>query len=194
MNDRDVGYRVILFLLLFLLIPADIPVYFLRPCYRRDIIFKSVNTLNFLKIQDPVSILGLPVGQVKDIRWKDSGTIVEIETSRRLDMHRDYRVVAEARGFMGDRYLRIDPGSGAAPLIPKNEPLQGSVTIGPVEMLAYIVQLQEKRKKIFALTGELHGNAGQSFVSRFWSGAADNRQYDRLSDEIYSAPRPDNRR
>lgn len=159
MSDRHLGYGVLAFLLLFLLIPiASLSLRLPKPARTRTVIFPSANTLNFLKIQDAVRINGFQAGSVKKTFWRDGAACVTIETGAPLDLHEGYRIVAEAKGFMGDRYLEIDPGDLQAPAIGPGMVLTGQFPIGPVEAIAKADILREKLQKIILTTDEFQKN------------------------------------
>ncbi|MGA2506903.1 MAG: MlaD family protein [Chitinispirillaceae bacterium] len=181
MSDRNLGYSVIFFCIIFVLI---VSVYlssqFLTPVYHRTILFDSVNTLSFLKKEDPVCIRGIETGHINNIFWKNGKTYVEIQTKRPLKIHSDYRVIAEAKGFMGDRYLEIDPGDMNAPLFTDKEPLTGFFPLGPTEAIALSGKMNERVRSLMALTEELRTDSPgkPSFSSGFKSLA---KQIDNIS-------------
>ncbi|MBN1131387.1 MAG: MCE family protein [Chitinispirillaceae bacterium] len=100
--------------------------------------------MNFLKKQDPVRFRGAEAGTVRNIYLKDGKTCVRIETREPLEIHENYRIVADAKGFMGDRYIEIDPGDERKPAIGPHEPLSGIFPMGPVEGIAYVAELSDK--------------------------------------------------
>lgn len=142
MSDRTLGYGVIFFLVIFLLFPV---IYLsnrmFRPVYYRTIVFDKVNTLSFLHIEDPVRVRGIEAGKVRSISWKDNKTLVMIETEKQLSLHKDYRVYAEDKGLMGDRYVSINPGHEHLPLIDPKASLNGIFLIGPTEAIAQLHKL-----------------------------------------------------
>ena len=170
MNNRIVGYAVIFFLITFLLVPA---VYFsvrvLAPVHHRTIVFEGVNTLNFLHIEDPVRVRGVEVGLVRSISWKDNKTYVQIETKSELPIHAGYRIIAEDKGLMGDRYVAILPGDTALPLLYKKEILKGFYLMALTEAIAYVDKLEGMVDSVNSIVRELrHGSASKpSLITRF---------------------------
>jgi ABC-type transporter Mla subunit MlaD len=170
MNDRNLGYAVILFLIVFVVITGVyLSLQVFAPVHHRNIIFDSANSLNFLKNQDPVRFRGIAAGHIRHIFLKDGKTFVEIETRCPLDIHQGYSIVAEAKGFMGDRYIEIHPGDMRKPLIASYEPLAGTFPLGPAEAVAYTAELKIKVRSLIALTDELKNGspAKQSLDARF---------------------------
>ena len=169
-NDRNLGYAVILFLIIFVLIIAVyLSMQFLTPVHYRTIIFNSPNTLSFLKKQDPVRLRGVEAGQIRNISLKGDTTYVEIETRQPLDIHQGYRIIAEAKGFMGDRYIEINPGDIHASPIVSTEPLSGIFPLGPTEAIAYAAGLKTKVRSLIVLTDELRKSSPgrKPFTARF---------------------------
>ena len=172
MSDRDLGYAVIAFLVIFISVPAlYLAFHFLAPSHYRLVVFENINALNFLKKQDQVRLRGVEAGQVLDVFLKDGKTCVRIKIRHELDLHQGYGIIALAKGFMGDRYLEIDPGDMNAPRISANETLYGTFPLGPVEAMAYSGEMKEKLHSLIELTNELrNASAGkQSFGSRLSS-------------------------
>jgi phospholipid/cholesterol/gamma-HCH transport system substrate-binding protein len=169
MNDRTLGYGVILFLTAFVMILLMyLSFQFLSPLHRRTIIYDTANTLSFLKRQDPVCYRGMKVGQIRRIFLKEGKTYVEIETRHALEIHQGYRIFAEAKGFMGDRYVEIDPGDMNAPPIDAEKPLSGFFPMGPTEAIAYTGVIEDKVRSLIVLTDELRNGSAEktSLVSR----------------------------
>jgi ABC-type transporter Mla subunit MlaD len=163
MSDRKLGYGVILFLFFFI---AGIAVYIaiqgFEPVYRSTIVFESANTLSFLKNQDQVCIRGVETGKIRRIILKDDKTLVEIETRLPLNLYKDYRIIAEAKGFMGDRYIEINPGDMHALAVSSKGLLRGAFPMGPTEAIAYTSDLKTKVLALIKLTEELkNGSPGK---------------------------------
>jgi phospholipid/cholesterol/gamma-HCH transport system substrate-binding protein len=181
MSDRNLGYSIIFFLLIFILIPTGyLSVQHLAPAHYRTIVFTSVNTLSFLKQQDPVRIRGIQVGQVRTISWSEGKTCVVIETRQKLSIHPGYRIIAETKGFMGDRYLDINPGDTNASLIDAKDSLAGVFPMGPTEALAYMGELRGKVHSLVKLTNELRcGSAGKKPFPEHFNSIV--REFDSIS-------------
>ena len=170
MSDRNLGYAVIFFLFIFLLVPAVyLSISFFRPGHHRTIMFEEVNTLSFLHIEDPVKVRGINAGTVRSISWKDNKTYVEIETDKELEFYRDYMIFAEDKGLMGDRYVSIYPGRKNGPPIEKNVFLKGIFLMGPTEAIARIQDLDALVDSVVALVILLRQGSPdkKSFVIRF---------------------------
>jgi ABC-type transporter Mla subunit MlaD len=170
MSDRSFGYGILLFLTISLLIPLY---YFLPPHrnagQRKTIVFTTANTLNFLKIQNPVRIHGIVVGEVKSIAWESGNTLVTVELKSRIDLHHGYRVTAMPVGFMGDCCLAIDPGDSLAPLVDPKEPLVGQFLAGPVDVIKYTDSFREKIDTLAMIMRKLRDGSPEAppFTTRF---------------------------
>jgi len=172
MSDRTLGYSAILFLIIFLFIPAG---YFaskaLAPTHHRTIVFDSINTGSFLRIQDPVRMKGFEVGLIQNIAWDNGKTMVKIETASPLAIHQGYDIIAEAKGLMGDRYLEIEPGASENPIVDTKELLYGRFPLGPTEAIAFMYSLKDAVDSIVRITAILNTGSDEmpSFGSRFHS-------------------------
>jgi phospholipid/cholesterol/gamma-HCH transport system substrate-binding protein len=170
MSDRTLGYGVIFFLVIFLLVPV---IYLsnkmFRPVYHRTIVFDKVNTLSFLHLDDPVRVRGIEAGKVRSISWKDNKTFVMIETGKQLSLHQDYRIFAEDKGLMGDRYVSIFPGRNDAQPVDPKALLDGIFLIGPTEGIARLNKLTRLVDSTAVLISVLqHGSSSkQSLPDRF---------------------------
>jgi ABC-type transporter Mla subunit MlaD len=170
MSNRTLGYGVIFFLVIFLLVPV---IYLsnkmFRPVYHRTIVFDKVNTLSFLHLDDPVRVRGIEAGKVRSISWKNNKTFVMIETGRQLSLHQDYRIYAEDKGLMGDRYVSINPGHELAPTIDAKALLDGIFLTGPTEAIAHLHKVTAMVDSTTALISLLqHGSSSkQPLPERF---------------------------
>lgn len=170
MNDRTLGYFITVFLLIFFLVPAIIlSAKFLGPVHHRTIVFEDINTLSFIRIQDEVKIRGIHAGTVKHISCREKKAYVVIETKQALAVHQGYRIVAESKGFMGDRYLEIYPGNSNAPVIDPETELKGYFPMGPTESLQYINKLSALIDSIGRFAVELRDGTSkkQSFAVQY---------------------------
>ena len=156
MSDRSFGYAVLLFLAIFLFFPL----YYLAqglycPGQRITVVFVTANTLNFLKVQDPVRVKGLVVGQVKSISLNNGTNRVSIEVKPHIVLHRGCGATAVPVGFMGDRCLDIDPGDPEAPPAKASEPVMGQFLPGPAEAIGKAGKLRDKLEAISAAVHDL---------------------------------------
>ena len=137
MSDRLLGYSVITFIVLFLLTPAAYLIYKSTiPGEIRTVRFQSLNSLNFLSIQDPVRMQGVEIGAVKSIREKDKEVFVKIETFHPLTIHEGYKITASMKGLLGDRFLTINPGDLSRTTIDKDQILTGHFTPGLADVIS----------------------------------------------------------
>jgi ABC-type transporter Mla subunit MlaD len=170
MSDRTLGYAVLLFLAVFITIPL---IYLLSilfaPRYQRTIVFEQVASVNFLKYQDPVRIRGVEAGLIRAINLDSGNSIVVISTKQPLHIHQGYSISAESKGFMGDRYVEIDPGDVRLPEIDPKAPLHGGFLLGPADLLPYCGELVTKVNDLALTVREFKdGSAGKpSFTARF---------------------------
>lgn len=184
MKDRTIGYLVLAILFFFLLTPAAYLVYkSMAPVENRIIEFDSVNSMSFLEKQDPVRIKGFEIGIVKNVYTYNMKTRVVIETREPLKIYRGYNIALTAKGFMGDRYISINPGDSSAGLIKKSEILKGEFLPGPAEAIAYVNKFQEAIDTLDDITKKLKDGFGKSpsFISKFKEVSS---EFDSISNSV----------
>jgi ABC-type transporter Mla subunit MlaD len=171
MSDRTLGYVVIVFLIIFLLVPAVfLSNKLFNPVFQRTIVFEEVNTLSFLRIEDPVKVRGIDAGFIRSISWKGNQTFVVIESDREIDLFEGYRIFAEDKGLMGDRYVSINPGDAKNRPIDKNDTLRGIFLMGPTEAVAHIRRLEELVDTLAVIINTLRvGTLSKKPFTAVWS-------------------------
>jgi phospholipid/cholesterol/gamma-HCH transport system substrate-binding protein len=60
---------------------------------------------------DPVSVRGVKKGAVREVKLLDQGVRVEFEIARDVTLHPDAVIRIANIGFMGEKFLALDPGS-----------------------------------------------------------------------------------
>ncbi len=133
MSDRKLGYVVMTLLGLFVVIVGGL---FVRvawfPADVRYVVFEEIGNL---RIDDPVSILGVEVGKISDVRRLGDQVLVEVKTHRKLRIHENYRIRTIDKGLMGDRVIALDCGDKRKPLLEPSDTLRGSFVPGLSEAI-----------------------------------------------------------
>ena len=155
--DRRSGYVIAIVLLL---IVVSITFFGIRliqnPLDLRIIAFDQIGNL---KIDDPVKLRGIDIGTIKEIESHGQKVLVFIETQKPLEIHRGYRIDDRDVGFMGDRIIMIDDGDNAAPLLPKNDTLQGTFHNGVSETVGLTWKLHDIVDSFTLISSQLlHGD------------------------------------
>jgi ABC-type transporter Mla subunit MlaD len=141
MNDRRIGY-VVLGLLGSLLVAFTS--YFtwlsLFPADRRTILFPDVGNL---KIDDALTVYGMQLGSIDAIQWQGPDrVVVSVRSSQKLAIFADYRITGVDKGFMGDRYIMIEPGSPAKQRMLGSDTLRGSFVAGISEGVDHVAEFK----------------------------------------------------
>ena len=121
--DRRLGYFILAILLLVIAGSIGYGIFFARTPEPRRVI--SFDMIGNLRIDDPVSLKGLAIGTIVDIRWRPRSVLVFIQPSQNLVLHKGYTVDNRDVGLMGDRALLIDDPNPAAPVIAPADTLAG---------------------------------------------------------------------
>ena len=64
-----------------------------------------------LAVGDPVAVRGVKKGMVSKITLEDQGVRVEFEVDKSVVLHPDVELRVANIGFMGEKFLALDPGS-----------------------------------------------------------------------------------
>jgi ABC-type transporter Mla subunit MlaD len=152
MNDRRLGYIVLIVLLFFALLCAG---FFVRslvaPKQRRVVAFDNIGTI---KTQDPVRIRGVTTGSIEKIQWHAGRVYVTIATSP-LEIREGYAVCAVDVGVMGDRVIALDCGLPDGAAVPPGDTLEGTFVMGPSEAIGLAYKLREVIKSFERISAEL---------------------------------------
>ncbi|MDZ7362853.1 MAG: MlaD family protein [candidate division KSB1 bacterium] len=90
-----------------------------------------------LRVNDPVTVNGVPKGQVVDIRLQQGGVRVEVKLDGDVQLYSDVSAYITTVEMMGGKKVEIIPGTSGQPLdlITRKTPLKGSQTAGFSEMM-----------------------------------------------------------
>lgn len=88
-----------------------------------------------LAVGDPVSVRGVRKGAVSEVVLEDTGVRVEFEVDRDVILHPDARLRVANIGFMGEKFLALDPGRMPGKY-DKSKPLPGHFQSGVPEVIS----------------------------------------------------------
>jgi phospholipid/cholesterol/gamma-HCH transport system substrate-binding protein len=88
-----------------------------------------------LAVGDPVSVRGVRKGAVSKVTLEDTGVRVEFEVDRDVILHPDARLRVANIGFMGEKFLALDPGQ-APGRYDRTKPLPGRFQSGVPEVIS----------------------------------------------------------
>jgi len=84
---------------------------------------------------DPVSVRGVKKGAVREVKLLDKGVRVEFEIERDVILHPDAEIRIANIGFMGEKFLALDPGVEPGSFDTRN-PIPGRFQSGVPEVIA----------------------------------------------------------
>jgi ABC-type transporter Mla subunit MlaD len=189
MNDRLLGYFILILLVLILFIPI---LFFIRqnlaPIKICTVEFKNIKNISFISKEDPVRLQGVQIGVVGDITTDYEKTIVLLYLNKPLQLFKGYKVTAYLKGLMGDRYVSVQQGDVYSTPIQLNEVLEGDFLDGPTEIVGYIGRVKSLLQDLNIIVDALKDGTAEkkSFVSQF---ASFYQKIDTLSTSIYSLTR-----
>lgn len=88
-----------------------------------------------LSVGDPVAVRGVRKGMVSKITLEDKGVRVEFEVDKSVVLHPDVELRVSNIGFMGEKFLALDPGSAPGPY-DRAKPIPGRFQSGVPEVIS----------------------------------------------------------
>lgn len=97
--------------------------------------FSKFEEVGSLSEGDPVAVRGVKKGAVTAILLEDKGVRVEFEMQRDVVLHPDVELRVTNKGFLGEKYLALDPGVAPGSFDPK-KPIPGRFQSGVPEVIS----------------------------------------------------------
>lgn len=76
------------------------------------------SNISGLQYGSPVEIAGVPVGQVERISLDKHQAVITLRINNSVTIYEDDILSINTKGIIGDRYIRITPGSSDVPIPP----------------------------------------------------------------------------
>jgi phospholipid/cholesterol/gamma-HCH transport system substrate-binding protein len=135
-----------------------------RSATSRDVVVTFDNVAG-LDEESPVRIAGVRKGHVESIRVLPDGRAeVTLEVDDDIPIHRNATATVANLGLLGDKYIELNPGSPAAPVVPKDQVvmIRGGDSASIDEVTNQVSQIAEDVKAITAsMRTVMSGPAGQ---------------------------------
>jgi len=122
----------------------------------------SFPEIGTLEIGDPVAVLGVNKGEVKNINLTGNEVILTLSIDGNVELREDATVTISNIGLMGERFVSVNPGNANTPY-DKSKPLSGEFDTGISEVFGMMGDIiTEVRSLINALEGTFgeEGEAG----------------------------------
>jgi len=97
--------------------------------------FSEFEEVGSLAEGDPVAVRGVKKGAVTAIKLEDKIVRVEFELQRDVALHPDVELRVTNKGFLGEKYLALDPGVAPGAFDPK-QPIPGRFQSGVPEVIS----------------------------------------------------------
>jgi phospholipid/cholesterol/gamma-HCH transport system substrate-binding protein len=97
--------------------------------------FSQFEEVGSLAEGDPVAVRGVKKGAVTAIKLEDQGVRVEFELQRDVMLHPDVELRVTNKGFLGEKYLALDPGVKPGKFDEK-KPIPGRFQSGVPEVIS----------------------------------------------------------
>lgn len=105
--------------------------------YSVSVVFPEVGSL---ATGDPVSVSGVHMGKVENVKLYKGGVLVTMELSQKVKLKKDATFTIRNVGLMGERFVAITTGSSETPL-DLTQPAKGSTESGIPEVMGTMGQV-----------------------------------------------------
>mgnify|MGYP001389563705 CR=1 FL=1 len=113
-----------------------------------------------LKLKAPVELAGVQVGVIKEISLEGSRqAIVTIALGKSVKLPADSRAILRTRGFLGETYVELIPGTPDAPVIAAGGEITDTLRTGDINSL--VSQFNSIAEDIKAITSTLRTTVGE---------------------------------
>jgi phospholipid/cholesterol/gamma-HCH transport system substrate-binding protein len=102
---------------------------------KKKILVAQFEEVGNLSEGDPVSVRGVKKGVVREVKLLDQAVRVELEVDRDVQLHPDAVIRIANIGFMGEKFLALDPGS-ASGTFDTSKPIPGRFQSGVPEVIS----------------------------------------------------------
>jgi len=125
-----------------------------------------------LKVGAPVTMSGLSIGRVHDIRFsvpKEGpriDVIMEINQGVRNRIKKDSVPTIRTQGMMGDRYMDISMGTLESRMLPEDEPLIGSPMTEMDQAIKQATSVLKQIEQLLATLQKKEGTMGKLFYDQ----------------------------
>jgi phospholipid/cholesterol/gamma-HCH transport system substrate-binding protein len=124
--------------------------------YKLKVVFSNATGL---KLKAPVELAGVDVGVVKDIELLDSReALVTLVLSDKVKLPDDSSAILRTRGFLGETYVEIVPGTTGKPVLQKDSQIPYASRTGDINSL--VDQFNQIAEDIKHVTGSLRTMVG----------------------------------
>jgi phospholipid/cholesterol/gamma-HCH transport system substrate-binding protein len=134
---------------------------FFKPGYKVKAQFNSIQEL---KVGDPVKMAGVEIGKVRDIRLGDTKVEVEMKLHKDAKVKTDSKATVRFTGLMGQNYVAIDFGTSAAPLASPDAVLEA---VEQADLNTLMAKLDSVASGVEGLTKNFSGESFGNLLGPF---------------------------
>ena len=134
---------------------------FFKPGYHLRARFNSIQEL---KVGDPVKMAGVPVGRVEKLALADNKVEISLRLNKGTPVHTDSKATVKFAGLMGANYVSIDFGTPSSPLLEQNELM---ATAEQPDLSALMARLDEAAAGVQNLTKSFTGDKIDNLLGPF---------------------------
>lgn len=141
MNDKSFGYIILVFLGIFItsLVGYGISVIL----FPAQTIMVSFDRISNLRVDDPVKVKGVTIGNISNLTLDDARAIVAIRTLKPVTIYQGYKIYTTDKGILGDRIIVLENGDETNPPVDLKDTLPGIFYPGVSDALGSTYKLKE---------------------------------------------------
>jgi phospholipid/cholesterol/gamma-HCH transport system substrate-binding protein len=134
---------------------------FFKPGY---LVKARFNSIQDLKVGDPVKMAGVPIGRVKNIQLAEDKVEVTMKLRKEAKVKTDSKASVRFMGLMGQNFVAVDFGSASAPEATANTLLQ---TVEQGDLNSLMVKLEGVATGVEGLTKNFSGENFSNLLGPF---------------------------
>lgn len=134
---------------------------FFKPAFRINARF---NTIQDLKVSDPVKMAGVPIGRVEKIQLADNKVELVLRLNKDVPVKTDSIATIKFAGLMGQYYVSIDFGSPGAPPMTPGADIK---TVEQPDLNALMAKLDDVASGVQNLTKSFTGDKIDNLLGPF---------------------------
>src|SRR5688572_22603418 len=129
-----------------------------------DIVKARFNTIQELKVGDPVKMAGVEIGRVRRIELGDGKVEVDLKLHKGARVKTDSKASIKFIGLLGQNFVNVDFGTPNAPLVAPNAILE---TVEQADLNSLMVKLEGVAAGVEGLTKNFSGENFSNLLGPF---------------------------
>jgi phospholipid/cholesterol/gamma-HCH transport system substrate-binding protein len=157
--------------------------------------YSVVKDATGLLTKTKIKMAGLDVGKISNVELVGTQARLTLEVSSEITLHKDAKIYVRSIGFLGDKYIELNPGSENTEILAEGGMIEQGVTGGGIEELtAKTSEVMDNIKEVTALLKQALKGSDEEDDSRidrildnmenFTAGLSSIEKYGELADRL----------